>query len=340
MPIKNTRPPYLNIYRDRHGKERIYFRRPGFPQTPLPLPLFSDEFWTAYQKCMTTKKPEIGVSGTRPGTINELIVSFYQTPEFRDLRPSSKTTYRGIIERFRDDHGHKRVARLKTKHVKQILQARAGTPAAANNLLRMIRMLMRHAMELEMRPDDPTVGIRKFKIRGGGFKTWDEADIDTYLARHPEGTKEHTALMLLLFTGLRRSDVVRVGPQHISDGYLTIRQVKTDSILSIPVHPRLELALADAPPDALVYLTTSFGKPFTPNGFGNWFRKSVLKAGLDGLTAHGLRKAIARRLAEAGAKPHEIMSVTGHTTLKEVQRYAAAANRKNMAQTAMDKLNK
>ena len=177
------------------------------------------------------------------------------------------------------------------------------------------------------------------KVRGGGFKTWEEADIEAYISCHPAGTREHSALMLLLYTGLRRSDVVRVGPQHISDGYLTIRQIKTDSIVSIPIHPRLEQALSNFPTDGLVYLTTAFGKPFTGNGFGNWFRECVVKAGLSGLTAHGRRKAIARRLAEAGATPHEIMSVTGHTTLKEVQRYAAAANRKSMALKAMNKLN-
>lgn len=61
---------------------------------------------------------------------------------------------------------------------------------------------------------------------------------------------------------------------------------------------------------------------FQPNGF-------------DGLSARGSHKAIARRLAEAGATPHEIMSVTGHLTLKEVERYAAAANRRAMAKSGM-----
>lgn len=56
------------------------------------------------------------------------------------------------------------------------------------------------------------------------------------------------------------------------------------------------------------------------------------------MAAHGLRKACARRLADAGATAHEIASITGHKTLAEVQRYTAAANRKTLADSAAEKL--
>ena len=62
------------------------------------------------------------------------------------------------------------------------------------------------------------------------------------------------------------------------------------------------------------------------------------KAELPECTAHGLRKTIARRLAEAGASPHQIMAITGHQTLEEVMRYTATVNRPNLASEAMDKL--
>ncbi len=55
-------------------------------------------------------------------------------------------------------------------------------------------------------------------------------------------------------------------------------------------------------------------------------------------TAHGLRKACARRLAEAGATANEIASVTGHKTLSEVQRYTDQADRVDMANAAIEKL--
>jgi integrase len=83
---------------------------------------------------------------------------------------------------------------------------------------------------------------------------------------------------------------------------------------------------------------TEFGKPFTAAGFGNWFREQCDTANLRHCSAHGLRKAAARRLAEAGCTPHEIAAITGHASLKEIVRYTEAVNRKRLAQSAMAKV--
>ena len=50
---------------------------------------------------------------------------------------------------------------------------------------------------------------------------------------------------------------------------------------------------------------------------------------------HGLRKARMRRLAERGATTKEIASVSGHKTLKEVERYTVAADQARLARAAM-----
>jgi integrase len=339
MAANQKRPPYLKMYSDRHGRERIYFRRKGYKEVALATPLYSDDFWKSYEKAMNGPRPAIGADRNKPGSMNEVIVAYYKSADFKNLKPSTKSTYRGIIERFRTVHGEKTASRLQARHIRQMMREKSDTPSAANNFLRILHLLMRQAIELELREDDPTQFVRKIKIKTAGFKSWQETDIEDYIKAHPAGTKAHLALMLLLYTGLRRSDVVRVGPQHIRDGILTIKQTKTGNDVSIPVHPMLSAALKQCSGDQLVFLTTSFGKPYTPAGFGNWFRDVTDQAGLRGLTAHGLRKAIARRLAEAGCTPHEIMSITGHQNLKEVVLYTAAANRKQMAQSAMDRLN-
>jgi site-specific recombinase XerD len=91
--------------------------------------------------------------------------------------------------------------------------------------------------------------------------------------------------------------------------------------------------------DHLTFLTTDKGEPFTPAGFGNAFRDWCNEAGLPKhCSAHGLRKAACRRLAEAGCSAHEIASISGHVTLSEVQRYTKAADQKRMARSAMQRL--
>lgn len=98
------------------------------------------------------------------------------------------------------------------------------------------------------------------------------------------------------------------------------------------------LAVLEALPDDREFLATTRGAARSSNGLGNEMRKWCDKAGLPSCTSHGLRKACARRLAEAGATAHEIGAVTGHKTLSEVQRYTAEAPRGDMADAAFDKL--
>jgi integrase len=107
--------------------------------------------------------------------------------------------------------------------------------------------------------------------------------------------------------------------------------------LAIPIHAKLAAIIAETPADNLNLLTTKAGKPFSPAGVGNWFRDRCNEAGLPHCSAHGLRKAAARRLAEAGCTTHEIAAITGHASLSEVQRYTKAADQKRLALAAMEK---
>lgn len=85
------------------------------------------------------------------------------------------------------------------------------------------------------------------------------------------------------------------------------------SWIVVPLHLRLAAEIdASAATDNLTFLLTKWGRPFSAPGFGNWFRDVCDGAELTGLSAYGLRKAAARRLAEAGCTPHQIQSITGH----------------------------
>jgi integrase len=115
-----------------------------------------------------------------------------------------------------------------------------------------------------------------------------------------------------------------------------VRQQKTGAMLAIPLHPALAAIIEGTPSDHLTFLTTTFGKPFTAPGFGNWFREQCDAAFLPKhCAAHGLRKAAGRRLAEAGCSANVIASILGHTTLTEVARYTKAADQERLAREGM-----
>jgi integrase len=88
----------------------------------------------------------------------------------------------------------------------------------------------------------------------------------------------------------------------------------------------------------LTFLTTKFGAPFTPAGFGNWFRERCDEAGLPQCSAHGLRKLVATRLANFGCSEEEIKAITGHKSSSEVARYTKARDQKRLAKSAVSKL--
>jgi integrase len=213
-------------------------------------------------------------------------------------------------------------------------------PAAARNWLKTLRGLLAFAVSEGFRDDDPTQGIKLPAFRSDGIHPWTEDEIAQFEAHHPVGTRPRLAFALLLETAQRRGDVIRIGPQHIRIGpegpEFYIKQQKTGRELIIPVTPELQQVLDATPCKHLTFITTKSGGPFSGNDLSEQFRAWCDAAGLPTrCSAHGLRKAAARRLAEKGASAHQIAAITGHKTLSEVQRYASDANQAKLARQAV-----
>ena len=210
-------PKYTQAFVDRHGNARFYFRKAGSKQVPLPGLPWSPQFMAAYEAALEGPAPrvEIGASRTKPGTINALVVSYFNSMAFQSLAPETRRTRRNILERFRAEHGDKRSALLKREHVNVMFAKKAATRFAARNWLKTVRALMQFAVAEGLLAADPTAGIKNLSGKTDGFRTWNEDDIAAFEARHPIGTRERLALALLVNTAQRRGDVVRMGRQHI-----------------------------------------------------------------------------------------------------------------------------
>ena len=328
-------PENVTQWRDRHGKARYRFRKKGHPQHSFRHEPGTPEFMEEYH---AARAATLDAAPRHPAfSYDALIASFYRTNRWTEMRPTSQKTYRGIIERFRAKNGGKDVRHVTAAAIDAKLSRMSATPAAANNLRKVLKRLHRHAVRLGWRTDNPVDATDPYK-KGKGWHCWTESEIARYEARWPLGTRERLAMALLLYTALRRSDMVKVGKQHRQDGDLHLRHEKNDSATVIPVHPDLAAALDAVDSGHMTYLVTEFGKPFTANGFGNWFRDRCDKAGLPHCSAHGLRKAMSRRLAESGATSLEGRAITGHKTDKEFAHYAEAANKRALSASAMGKV--
>jgi integrase len=292
----------------------------------------------AYEAAMAGEKIEPGKNKIKPGSVADLITLYYQTAAFTRLSDATRQTYHGILERFRAEYGERPVALLEEQHITAILDKKADTPAAANNLRRMLRAIMKLARKRKMIKVNPMIEVEPIRYKVKGFMDWSDDEIKLFADHYAIGTRERLALELLLCAAPRRSDVVRLKRANVAGGRLIYRQKKTDAEINIPLLPQLEAAIvAMRMRDGQeLFLETQFGQAFTETGFYNWFADKARKAGVPkGRSPHGLRKACCRRLAEAGCSPHEIMSVSGHVTLKEVERYTRAANRARLANSAI-----
>lgn len=324
---------YLHRYTDRNGHERVYFRR-GKVKIALPGQVGTEEFSRAYLKALGDA-PAIVVTGG----IHAAVTGYLGSHPFKAMSPASRKMRRNILDRFREKYGAAPVGELRPEHIGKILAEKAETPPAAKNLLKTLRGFLDWCVSEKMCRVNPTAGLKVKVPSSSGFATWTEEQIAQFQAAHAIGTKPRLALELLLCTAQRRADVVLMGKQHLRDGGLFVRQQKTRAELLIPIHQDLRTALDATPLGDLTFLVTSFGKGFTAAGFTNWFREQCKDAKLPkGVSAHGLRKAACRRLAEAGCTNHEIAAISGHATLAEVQRYTKAADQKRMASTAMSKV--
>ena len=341
MSMPRKLPPFVERWRDRHGKVRVYFRKDRGTRLPLPDTIGSDEFNEAYQAALLGQPASVRDRFARaaPGTIAALVASYMKSGEYIGLRETTKKSYASPIEVLRVQHGHRTVAGLSRERIiTGILQPYADRPGAALLILKMLRVIIRHAINIGWLKHDPSLGIKRPKIQR--IRAWTEDEIETYRMRWPLGTKQRLAFELFLNVGQRRSDVVRMAWSHITaDNKIVVVQQKTGRRLLIPLHRDLLTALATAKPTHVSILTTMYGKPFTVDGFSQWMRDAITNAGLPlDCQPHGLRKTTGRRLAEAGATARMIMSILGHTTLAEAERYTEEADQAGLAEDAVIKL--
>ena len=330
---------------DRHGNVRRYVRLPGMPKVQIRGVPGSEEFMASYHEALARKSggPRQARAAAR-GSFRYVCQQYFASASFRALDSSTTAMRRRALEAICLKHGEKPVALMQARHVRQLRDELADTPPSANLRLKALRALFRWAVEADEAPHNPAHEVDIIRYVEKGSHSWSLEEIAAFETRHPIGTQARLAMAILLYTAGRREDAVRLGPQHLSHGRLRYRQAKNEHRspvdMDIPVHPDLQTVIDATPSGHLTFLVSNRRRPFTPQGFSHTFRDWCNQAGLPHCTPHGLRKATAARLAERGATAHEIMAITGHRTLEEVERYTRAARQAGLANSAMAKLRK
>lgn len=355
--------PYVHEDLDRHGNVRIYFwRGKGHRKVRIREQPGTKAFRDAYDAAtaLDTAKdappPEAGEgqgapSLPKPGTFRWLCARYMaECTDYLQNEPSTRRVRKQILEHMWDEPvkpGQRQrfadmpIERLDLNAVFVLRDRKLALPEAANGRVKALRQVLKWALQ-------PRIGLVKanhardvpyFKGRGDGFHTWTIDEVRRFAKRHPLGTKAHLALGLLLFTGVRRSDVVTLGRQmRRANGWLAFTEKKgagrQPKRRELPVLPVLDRIIAASDLGNMTFLVTEFDRPFSGEGFGNWFRERCIEAGVPG-RAHGLRKAGATISAENGASEHMLMAIFGWDSPKQAALYTKKARRRKLAAAGM-----
>ena len=327
------RPGNLRLYLRRHGRKVRLRETPG-----------TDDFEAEYRAalkgnnntCVIKRMP-----ATARGSLRWLVQEYFKSAEFLALGDSTRRARRGILDKICHRHGDKPFRDLEARHVQiKIRDAKAEYPEAANARVNALRQVFAWAVGAGHADSNPARDVPLLRANNPeGFHAWTIDEIRQFEDRHPIGTKARLALALFLFTGVRRSDAIKLGPQMEHAGVLRFTETKGRSRKpkkrELLILPELRAVLDATPSGHLNYLVTEFGKPFTATGFGNWFRKRCDEAGLPQCSAHGLRKAGATIAADNGATEHQLMAIFGWDSPKQAALYTRGADRKRLASGAM-----
>lgn len=334
---------YLYEDVDRHGNVRVYFwRGKGHPKIRIRALPGDAEFDREYQQAFGRSGTGSTATTADPSSFRWLCERYYVSPKFLSLAEATRRVRRRVLEDICRQAGTFRYAAMRPQDVAKLRDQKATTPEAANSRVKALRQLFSWASDPEYRLADsnPARDVKFLRPNNpDGFEPWAEADVAKFEARHSIGTKPRLALDLLLCTGVRISDAVRLGPQMERDNKLYFTEAKGRARKTkhhvMPVLPALRVSIDAIPTGHLVYLATENGQPYSVKGFGNWFSRQIRMAGISGKSAHGLRKLAAIRWAEMGATEAQLQAWFGWTTAKQSAVYTRAVNRERLeAETA------
>jgi integrase len=336
--MPRPRPPYLHREVTRHGKVVWYVRLNG-RRIRLRASYGTDEFDAEYRGALaSTPAPK---QGEAPGTLAWLIARYRETTIWtQGLSAATRRQRENIFKHVLETAGGVPASAITAPIIVQGRERRAATPAQARNFLDALRGLFPWAADAGHVRRDPTLGIKNPPRRkGAGFRPWTEDDVDAYERRWPRGTRQRVGLDVLIYTGLRRGDAVRLGRPHLRGGVARIKTEKSGYTIEVtlPILPVLARTLDAGPCGELTFVSGESGQPLTKESFGNLFRDACNAAGVPG-SAHGVRKIAATRAANSGATVAQLEAIFGWTGGTMASLYTRAADRERLAREAMHKL--
>lgn len=334
--MPRPRLPYTQREVSRHGTVVWYFRRGKGKRIRLPGAYGSAEFRQAYDAALAGRKIEKTANAPK-SSLRWLVDRYFESGRFSLLSPETQKMRRSILMIACQTGGKMNFRQITPDDIKRGKMRREATPYAAANYVKVMRALFKFAVDSTWITTNPADNVDSSMPKTDGHHTWTVEEVLRYQEKHHLGTQARLAMDLLLYTGMRRGDAVKLGRQHIRNGVISYRAIKTGVEVVIPVLPPLAISINATKTGDMALLCTSNGEPWAKEAFGNWFRKQCVAAKVPG-RAHGLRKAGATFAAENGATPKQLSAMFGWTDERMASMYTRKAEKRWLAEQAANAL--
>lgn len=338
--MPRPRPPHLLHERTRHGKMIWVVRIGHGPRHRIRAVYGTPEFEAEYHAAVRGEPvPQPKKGKPVSGTMRWLWQRYTDSSDWDTLSLATQRQRTNIIKHVLKVSGERPYLEMTREQIVKGRERRKDTPSQANNFLNTMRALFSWAKEGKYVKVDPTDDVKNIQRPDtGGFHPWTEEEIAKFEQRWPVGTRERIAFAVLLYTGFRRGDAVRLGQEHRRTIDANGRKVsvfslateKTGKAVTIPVLPELAEILEVGPIGERTFIATVAGKPRVKEGFGTWFREACIAADVPG-SAHGLRKAAATRFAERGATVSQLKAWFGWDQDQMASHYTKTADNVRLA---------
>lgn len=324
---------HVTVRTNRDGTNRYYFFRRGQPLTRLPGEPETPEFMAVYRKCKEWVSPHASIY---EGSFEWMCDQYMKSPDFTSKAEATRLARKRIIMSMMaepldrdkpETFGQERADRISHAHIEVLRDRKRDSPNAGNERMKILSQVFKHA---KVRPN-PVRDLDRLRVPKGGHRPATDEDIAAYEAKHPSGPPR-LAMDILKHTGVRVSDLRLLGRQHVKNGLISFVTVKTKMLCELPIN-NLEL-----PKNRMTFVLTDEGAAFASDKsisarVAKWFQQ----AGVRDVTAHGVRKWRATKMAEGGATEYQLMAWFGWKDAKEARPYVQAANRRRLAHEAGEK---
>lgn len=349
--------PYIERNVSRHHKVRYYYRFEGKRIARLPDNPESPEFTTEYWRIRNGINDGTGAqrvfsasNNPRLGTFHHLCINYLQSASFKTLDKTTQAKRRAIIDSMLLEKlspnsslifANMPASELDVSNIEVLRDRKKDTPFAADERLKILRQIFEAGIPKLVKQNHAKL-VKSFRKKTEGHATLHSDDIAKYITKHGVKSKAVLALTILMYTGVRVSDLALLGSRHRRGDIISLRVFKNRNrnpvVLDLPVHPILDAVLNMHPADTETYVTTDHGKPFSIKGLGNRISDWFTQAGLPHLTAHSVRKGLATNIAENEATDLMLEGMFGWKDSKTSKIYTRSAQRSKLARQAVAKI--